>query len=210
MDAIKSKLAWIGICAIIALLAFGSAWMIQGNRKDKQFAALNGVKDSSMITFPVVLPTKDSTYYGKPTGLDAKTKEEISKLREIAIEYFRLTKDTSDLAKKSQSAIDSLKSNLENRSESFSVLIQDTIGTRTLTADPVVKSIREYFWSDTLYFHVPQVNTTFTNTTGISTSGAIEMGFGGIVIGGAIGKDNKAVAIGIGGVLLVEVLKNIF
>jgi hypothetical protein len=109
-----------------------------------------------------------------------------------------------------KNAVDSLWAQALWLATPFETTETDTLGTTRIQADPMRRSIYRDFTPGEYFVKVPQITNTLSLTTGISVPTAAEIGCGGIIAGGVIAKDNKAIAIGAGGIVLIELIKYIF
>ena len=214
MTQIKSILAQIGVGALLIVVT----WIGRGCDKDRQYANASGHKDTTMVNQNISLPATQSTLVGKPMLLSAEAKRTIDSLKRVADRVWgMLQEERKEKESVAQSARDSAKNAVDSLwaqslwlATPFETIEEDTLGTTRVYADPMQKSIYRDFIPKVYPVKVPQVTTTLSFTTGVSIPTAAEIGLGGVAIGGVIAKDQKAMAIGVGGVALVELLKWIF
>jgi hypothetical protein len=211
---IKNIFAQIGVGALLIIVT----WIGRGCYNDRQYATASGHKDTTMVNQNINLPATQSTLIGKPMPLSVEARRTIDSLKRVADRTWEmLQEERKEKVSVAQSARDSAKNAIDSLwaqalwlAIPFETIEEDTLGTTRVYADPTQKSIYRDFVPKVYMTSVPQVTTTLSLTTGVSIPTAVEIGFGGIGFGGVIAKDQKAMAIGVGGVVLVELLKRLF
>ncbi len=209
IDKIKLHLAWIGICAIVFIFA----WVYRGCEKDKEFASMPVQKDTTMVTQHITFPNSDTTVHGKDLKDSIKYRLAQKKIDSLTAEVKKMKSVASIITeneKQAWDALDSLSGYAGWLSLPFRASIRDTIGLDSIEVYPAQRDIRRIFFSGLVPVQVPQIIEKKTLSTGIDPWKATEIGFGGMLLGGAIAKDKTVIAAGAGGIVLVEIGKLIF